>query len=190
MLVEEIERPDRAGITIIVDRGQLLEELRDLQQKVTKWDYDNICFNMLRDLSDQFECSTSALFIVLPTDIDSWDDSDPSTHRFRINFLNDYRKKLGAQKTLPQHVHLSKHPGYSLKRPEEFFKSMAITFLRVLQMIKHGYSDQNHDIPALDTLRILWNYDTTVIGSRLTMDTIKALIDRVISYFRELSPPK
>lgn len=29
----------------------------------------------------------STLFVVLPSDLDSWDDNDPSIHHFRIYFL-------------------------------------------------------------------------------------------------------
>ncbi|KFH63801.1 hypothetical protein MVEG_10494 [Podila verticillata NRRL 6337] len=192
MLVEEIERLDRAEDTILVDekgRGQLLKELHNFQQKAPEWDYRNIYHNTLHSKITQWDYAASALFLVLPCDLNSWDITDPSTHQFRLHFLCDNWNENGAHKDIPQHVHLSNHPGYSLKRPEEFFRNYGDYILRVLQMIKQGYSDDYYDIPPLETLKILWNCDPNIIGSHLAMD-IESLVDRAISYFLELSPSK
>ncbi|KAF9382809.1 hypothetical protein CPC16_009192 [Podila verticillata] len=77
----------------------------------------------------------------------------------------------------------------NLKQPEEFFQKYGDYILRVLQMVKHGHTDDHYNIPPLNTLKILWNCDSNIIGSRLIMD-IEPLVDRAISYFQELSLPK
>ncbi|KFH63748.1 hypothetical protein MVEG_10441 [Podila verticillata NRRL 6337] len=192
MVVEELERLDSGGVKVLVDdkdRGQLLDELHDLQQKVPEWDYRNICHNTLRDNNREYEYATSALFIVLPSELDSKKNSNPSTHQFRLYFLCDNCNQDATPEDLSQHVHLSNHPGHSLKRPEEFFQKYGDYILRVLQMVKHGYADDGYDIPPLDTLKILWNCDSNIIDSRLAMD-IEPLVDRAISYFQDLSLPK
>ncbi|KFH63751.1 hypothetical protein MVEG_10444 [Podila verticillata NRRL 6337] len=56
-------------------------------------------------------------------------------------------------------------------------------------MIKHDYTNNNYDIPPLDTLKILWNCDSDIIDSHLAMD-IEPLINRAVSYFQDLSLPK
>ncbi|KFH63732.1 hypothetical protein MVEG_10425 [Podila verticillata NRRL 6337] len=168
---------------------KLLEELHDLQQKVPDWDYRNICHNTLHENYFRREYSTLSLFFTLPYDLDSWDGTDPSTRQFRLYFLCDNWKGKGTNEELPQHVHLSNHPGYNLKKPEEFFQKYGDYILRVLQMIKHGYSGRFYEIPPLDATNILWNCDPNIVGSHLTMD-IETLVDRAISYFLELSPPK
>ncbi|KAF8933126.1 hypothetical protein BGZ52_008542, partial [Haplosporangium bisporale] len=168
---------------------KLLEELHDLQQKVPEWDYSNICLNTLHENYFRREYSTLSLFFTLPYDLDSRDGTDPSTRQFRLYFLCDNWKGKGTNEELPQHVHLSNHPGYNLKKPEEFFQKYGDYILRVLQMIKHGYSSRYYEIPPLDANNILWNCDPNIIGSHLTMD-IGPLVDRAISYFLELSPPK
>ncbi|KFH63798.1 hypothetical protein MVEG_10491 [Podila verticillata NRRL 6337] len=189
MVVEELERLDNGGVRYLVDgkdRGQLLEVLHDLQKKVPEWEYRNICYNTLHDQRHKYDSATSVLFIVLPSDLDSWNDLDPSTHRFHLYYMCDNLNLKTAQEDLPQHVHLSNHPGYRLKQPEEFFQKYGDYILRMLQMVKHGYTENGYDIPSLDTLKILWNCDSNIIGSRLAMD-IEPLVDRAISYLQELS---
>ncbi|KAF8977265.1 hypothetical protein BGZ52_007220, partial [Haplosporangium bisporale] len=192
MVEEELEGLDNGGVRVLVDgkdRGQLLEELHNLQQKIPEWKYRNICYNTLHGNSREYGHAMSALFLTLPSDLNSWNDLDPSTHQFRLHFLCDSYNQDATPENLPQHVHLSNHPGYSLKQPEEFFQKYGDYILRMLQTVKHGYTDNDYDIPPLDTLKILWNCDSNIIGSCFTMD-IESLVDRAISYFQELSLPK
>ncbi|KAG0007954.1 hypothetical protein BGZ82_004980, partial [Podila clonocystis] len=90
---------------------------------------------------------------------------------------------------IPQHVHLSNHPGYELRRPQDFFQIYGDYVLRVLLMIKRGYSDNTYDIPPLDTYKILWKRDAH-LGGNLTKNTIRNLIDKTIAHIQEISPPK
>ncbi|KAG0033745.1 hypothetical protein BGZ82_005991 [Podila clonocystis] len=140
----------------------------------------------------EYECdfATSAFFITLPSDLDSWNDSDPLTHQFRFYFLCEHWNQNGSREDLPQHVHLSNHAGYSLKRPSEFFQDYGDYVLRLLRMIKHGYTIEECDIPPLDTFKILWSHDHDTSSNYLTKDTIGSLIDKAISYIEKLSPPK
>ncbi|KAF9369727.1 hypothetical protein CPC16_004226 [Podila verticillata] len=162
MFIEEIKKLHPAGVKASVygkDQVQILQELRDLEQQVPEWEYRNVCFCTLTDKSIQWRYAVSSLFIALPSDLNLWDNSDPSTHRFQVHFLCDNWKHNGAAGDLPQHVHLSNHPGYSLKYPEEFFQEFGDYVLRVLQMIKSGYTNHLYEIPPLDTTKILWSCD-------------------------------
>lgn len=193
MFIEEIKKLHPAGVKASVygkDQVQILQELRDLEQQVPEWEYRNVCFCTLTDKSIQWRYAVSSLFIALPSDLNLWDSSDPSTHRFQVHFLCDNWKHNGAAGDLPQHVHLSNHPGYSLKYPEEFFQEFGDYVLRVLQMIKSGYTNHLYEIPPLDTTKILWSCDPNVIGSHITKDTIAPLVDTAIAYLQELSPTK
>ncbi|KFH63799.1 hypothetical protein MVEG_10492 [Podila verticillata NRRL 6337] len=179
MVVEELERLDSGGVRDLVDGkdpGQLLDELHNLQQKVPEWEYHNICYHTLTENIREHKHNSKK-------------DPNSSTHQFRLHFLCDNSNRYATPENQPRHVHLSNHPGYKLKQPEEFFQKYGDYILRVLQMVKHGYTDNHYDIPPLDTLKILWNCDSNIIGSRLAMD-IEPLVDRAISYFQELSPPK
>lgn len=195
MLAEEIERVSEAGVRILVEeknQGQILEELRGLEDQAEQWNYQVVCYHTVEDNRTAWDdtTSTSALVIVLPKDLNSWDDSNPSTHQFRLYFLCDNMAHESPSKDSPQHVHLSNHPGYDLERPQEFFQEYGDHVLRMLQMIKRGYSDFNYEIPPLDTFNILWGRDPDVVGTHLTKDNIGPLVDKAITYLQELSPPR
>lgn len=194
MLVKEVERMDQAGVKAQVngkDRTQILEELGDLEKQVSDWDYRNTCHNTVSVTESGFYNATSIFFIVLPSSLDSWDDADPSSHQFRLYFLCENRpRKDDAAPRMPQHVHLSGHPGYRLKRPQEFFRTLGDYVLRILLMIKCGYSDHGYEIPHLETFNILWHCGPDAFGSHITKDTIGSLVNKAIAYLQELSPPK
>lgn len=192
MVEKEVERLDRTGVNVKLgqkDRGLILQKLCDLEKQVPGWDYQNLCWNTIY-LRTKWYFATSSLYIALPSDLKSWDNSDPVTHLFRIYFLCDNLKPKGAPKYAHQHVHISNHPGYSINRPQEFFQIFGDHILRILRMVKHGYSGDGYEIPPLDTFKILWNCDPDVVGSHLTKETFESLVDKAITHLQELSPPK
>lgn len=189
ILGEEIKRLDEAGFTAQADGmgpDQIVEEIRVCDEQGSEWDYRNICRCILY-LDNRWDYATSSLFIVLPTELGSWDDTDQSTHHLRLYFLCDVWLHDGL-KGIPQHAHLSNHPGYDLNRPVEFFQTYGEYVLRVMEMIKRGYSDRNYGIPALDPQAFLWGCDPKILGN-VSEDTIVRLVDKAIAYLQTLSPP-
>ncbi|KAG0340985.1 hypothetical protein BG000_010535 [Podila horticola] len=91
---------------------------------------------------------------------------------------------------IPQHVHLSNHPGYSLKRPQDFFREYGDYTLRLLKIVKQGYSNAKYEIPPLNTSKALWNCNPYVIGDNFTKETLESLIDKAVSHLQELFLPK
>ncbi|KAG0094136.1 hypothetical protein BGZ93_007517 [Podila epicladia] len=143
---------------------------------------------MFYGVQTTWDYATSKLFIVLPSDLNSWEDKNPSTHKFRLYFLCDNSLDIVAQSGIPQHVHFSNHPGYNLLQPEEFFKKYGDYVLRVLWMVKLGYSNNVCDIPSINTLSILWKY--TYTSSSVSKRTLRKLVDKVIAHIEHISPPK
>ncbi|KAF9311147.1 hypothetical protein BG003_007717 [Podila horticola] len=137
----------------------------------------------------KWDYATSALFVVLPSDPDSWVDDNPSTHLFRLYFLCDKSLDALAQREMRQHIHLSNHPGYNLKRPQEFFRKYGDYVLRMLQLIRLGYSDNIYDIPSIDTFNILWEFKTHA-SSNLNRRNIRSLVDMAIAHIQKISPPR
>ncbi|KAG0335155.1 hypothetical protein BG000_007751 [Podila horticola] len=78
----------------------------------------------------------------------------------------------------------------SLQRQQEFIQEYGDYVLRLLQMIKSGYTDDQYVILPLDADKILWNCDPSVINSHITKDTIAPLVEKTIAYLQELSPPQ
>ncbi|KAG0029612.1 hypothetical protein BGZ81_003580, partial [Podila clonocystis] len=187
--VIEMDEVDVSDLAEGKDRVQILEYLRYLEKKVPDWNYRNICFNMFYGDHSRWDYATSKFFIVLPANPNSWENSDPSTRQFRFYFLCDNSKDDVSHKGIPQHVHLSNHPGYDLRRPQDFLQIFGDYVLRVLLMVKYGYSDNTYDIPPLDTYKILWKRDAHP-GGNLNKNIIKDLIDKMIAHIQEISPPK
>ncbi|KAI9242952.1 MAG: hypothetical protein BYD32DRAFT_482973 [Podila humilis] len=141
---------------------------------------------ILREVHNQWDYATSKLFIVLPSDLKSWDNSEPWTHKFRLYFICDARNQRELRKLSPLHVHLSNHPGYNITKPRSFFQAYGDYVLRVLGMVKRGYSSEHYEIPPLHSFKILWNCDTDITGSHLSKQNIGPLIDKAIQYLDEL----
>lgn len=189
----ELNRLESLGIRVQVD-GMTMEELRthlhDFQQKTLLPEYQNSCLTLLDNLEISWHYPAPRLFLVLPTDLDSWDASEPATHSFRLFFMCDHWKHDDDPEDITQHVHLSNHSGYNIKRPQEFFQIYGDYALRVLQMVDRGYSNDHYKISSLDTFKILWGHDPVVTGSQISKDTIGSLVYKAIAYLQQLSPPK
>ncbi|KAG0022505.1 hypothetical protein BGZ82_011010, partial [Podila clonocystis] len=123
-------------------------------------------------------------------DSNSWNDPNPANHAFRLYFICENLMHNSVHEEIPQHMHLSNHPGYSLKRPQEFFQIYGDYLLRILQMVEYGYSTKQYEIPPLDSFKILWGCDAVVTGNQLSEETITFLVVQMIAYLQELSLPK
>lgn len=175
-----------AGVEVMADgksEDQLLIEVQESWHTLASWDYENTCINVERGyLSYPAPCR----FLVLPADLGSWDDSDRTTHSFRLYFLCDVRPHISS---VPRHKHLSHHPGYRLVRRQEFFQTYGGYALAILKMVKQGYSNNVLENPRLNTFKILWGFDLDPSSHHLTRDTIGPLVDKAIDYLEGLSLP-
>lgn len=188
ILLLEMERTKKNGTEAKFDEAY--QELVDLQQKTPEWAHRNTCWNTLYAVDFKSNFTEPRLFIVLPTDLDFWNVSDPSTHRFRLYYMCDNWTPREVQGDLPQHLHLSNHPGYNVSQPQAFLQIYGDYVLRVLRMIKDGYSDNRYKIPPLNACNILWNCDPDAFGNYLTGQIIGDLVDLTIAYLQRLNPPE
>ncbi|KAK3821081.1 MAG: hypothetical protein J3Q66DRAFT_332582 [Benniella sp.] len=85
----------------------------------------------------------------------SWDLSDVNKFcsNFRLHFLCECgeHSRRNLNSTLPHHVHLTKHGGFDLNNPIEFFRRYGHYVMRMLQMLKYGVSVGGYSIPELET---------------------------------------
>ncbi|KAG0351998.1 hypothetical protein BG005_008524 [Podila minutissima] len=92
------------------------------------------------------EYATPSLFLVLPSDLASWDDSVPSTHTLRLYFLCGYTSQgRGAWEPPQQNIHVADHQGYEIKQPTDFLVRYGHYALRVLKMMQQRLSSSSHD---------------------------------------------
>lgn len=81
---------------------------------------------LLKQTFEMHEYPITRLFIVLPKDINSCNSTSILNNHFQLHFLcecGEHTKVLNGDNTnIPHHIHLSKHEGYDLQRPKEFFR--------------------------------------------------------------------
>lgn len=123
------------------------------------------------------------LFLFLPSDPELWDDLDPSTHSFRLYFLCDCHYE-STEERYPT-VHISNHPGYDLKHPQEFIRRFGYLSLLILEAVKTGYSGNSCCFPPLDTFQILRTFGRNPIRHDLKPATLESLVDKTIAYIHE-----
>ncbi|KAK3817496.1 MAG: hypothetical protein J3Q66DRAFT_430945 [Benniella sp.] len=93
------------------------------------------------------------LFIVLPDEKSSWNAIDFFSNKFRLYFLcecGEHTKTTNSK--IPHHIHLAKHEGYDIDRPNEFFQQYGSYVLIILRMLKFGITVAGVAIPALSQL--------------------------------------
>ncbi|KAI8359030.1 hypothetical protein B0O80DRAFT_424019 [Mortierella sp. GBAus27b] len=93
------------------------------------------------------------LFIVLPQDTSSWDPIHLFSNKFRLYFLcecGEHTKSTNFK--IPHHIHIAKHEGYEINRPNEFFEQYGHYVLTILRMLRFGISVAGVAIPAVSQL--------------------------------------
>ncbi|KAG0340205.1 hypothetical protein BG004_006521, partial [Podila humilis] len=173
-----------------LNESQIMDHIDQLEERVTEWDFTNNCSCLLLDEDCKWDSPGPRLFIVLPANLSTWDDADEDTHQFRLHFLCDIGKKPESFDGAQLHVHISNHDGYSLQRPRQFFKIYGDYVFQVLKMVKRGYSDENKEVPSLDSLQIMWGWYSNHMARTQARDSIVSLVEKSIFYLEALDPPK
>ncbi|KAF9417045.1 hypothetical protein BGZ94_010054 [Podila epigama] len=170
-------------------KDKMLAKIDRLEEKTSEWDYNNICFHTSRQLDSYILSPASTLFLVLPSDLATWDDANPATHSFRCYFICEMRK-YDKNLISPKQFHLADHPGYDIVRQNEFFERYGCHSLRILQMVRQGFFDDRVETPPLDTFGILWGSTTETPAHGLSKDNITDLVAKSIDYLKRLPRPK
>ncbi|KAF9314852.1 hypothetical protein BG003_003735 [Podila horticola] len=181
------------------DLDRMQDQIQSLDHFTCQMDLFNRSLVAVKSAHRQLEFASPRLFLVLPHEVESWDDHDRSTHRFRLYFLCDFNYRDSAQSPLqfsststisPQHVHLVDHRGYDLERPHEFFHLYGAYALTMLEMVHHGFAHDIFSVPPLATFHILDSPGVTPPLTRhnLTRTNFRPLVHRAIAYLRHLLP--
>ncbi|KAG0333476.1 hypothetical protein BG000_009120 [Podila horticola] len=169
--------------------------LSEMFKHVEQCELVNRMYGALRNFSQCVEFAAPRLFIVIPEDLDRWNNLDPHTHKFRLFFICDfnYNKAFSdsgryiVDSNQVRHLHIASHPGYAIKQPIKFFRQFGLYALTMLQMVKFGLLERDFFVPDLSTFRILSCCTTRPLHS-LKQDSIAHLIDISISYIKGLQP--
>ncbi|KAG0033596.1 hypothetical protein BGZ81_008035 [Podila clonocystis] len=131
------------------------------------------------------EYAAPSLFLVLPSDLASWDDTGPSTHTFRLYFLCGYTVQGGsAQAPLQQNIHIADHQGYKIRRPQEFLTKYGHYALRVLKVMQQRLSTSSDGGPPPTP----WPSGTGTPKHDLLEENIALLCDKAIELLTGMLP--
>ncbi|KAI1299064.1 hypothetical protein EDD11_006548 [Mortierella claussenii] len=102
----------------------------------------------------------------------------PDTHRFRLFFLCEcgIHHTPGGSRT-PQQIHLTKHGGYDIEKPSEFFQKYGPYVMAMMYMIKHGFAFRRRFVPPLGHGRAVEFIETVQSGLGLDHTNIQSIID-------------
>ncbi|KAF9343823.1 hypothetical protein BGX34_006334, partial [Mortierella sp. NVP85] len=127
------------------------------------------------------------LFIVLPDEGSSRNLLDFFSNKFRLYFLCECGEHTKATKSnIPHRIHLAKHEGYEIERPNEFFQQYGSYVLTILKMLKLGISLAGVAVPALTNL-IPDALDQATESLKLLEKTIEPGMNQVISHIEKVS---
>ncbi|KAF9924804.1 hypothetical protein BGZ67_009086 [Mortierella alpina] len=118
---------------------------------------------LLGQTYDLHECPLPRLFIILPKENAAQDHASSLDNQFRLYFLCECGEHTRVPNDdsvhVPHHIHLVKHEGYDLQRPNEFFQLYGRHMMTLLEMIKYGVTTADFDIPALSTVNVSGTMD-------------------------------
>ncbi|KAF9346769.1 hypothetical protein BGX34_003633, partial [Mortierella sp. NVP85] len=129
------------------------------------------------------------LFIVLPQDSSSWNPLDFFSNKFHLFFLCECGEhtKATTNSKIPHHIHLAKHEGYEIDRPNEFFQQYGSYVLTILKMLKYGITAAGIAVPALSHLIRVDALDQATVSLKLLTNTIEPGVNQIISHIEKVS---
>ncbi|KAF9356180.1 hypothetical protein BGX34_010070 [Mortierella sp. NVP85] len=168
---------------------KLQEEMRQLQIKAL--DRLVLLQNNARALLTQtyelHEYPIPRLFIVLPQDSSSRNSLEMFSHKFRLYFLCEcghHTKSTNSK--IPHHIHLAKHEGYDIARPNEFFQQYGSYVLAILRMLKFGISVAGVAVPAVSFLVRDDAVDMATSSLKRLIGSIPSGMDQAIDYIENI----
>ncbi|KAF9923249.1 hypothetical protein FBU30_006676 [Linnemannia zychae] len=99
------------------------------------------------------ECLIPRIFIVLPEEPVKFDPVTWFKTKFRLYFICECSQHTETKESkISHHLHLTKHEGYLVREPAQFFKKYGPFLFITLEMIKVGVNIPGYAVPALSTL--------------------------------------
>ncbi|KAF9963267.1 hypothetical protein BGZ65_004838 [Modicella reniformis] len=124
------------------------------------------------------------LFIILPKATDLVDGIGKSCSvEFRLYYLCECGSHTTGEKTKEtQEIHLTKHSGYDLVNPSEFFGKYGMYILIMMYMVKYGAKSGGHVVPLLLRLEPASEADAGEEHLDFVKKNISRLVNETIVY--------
>ena len=144
---------------------------------------------LLTQTYELHEYSIPRLFIVLPKDGSSWNPLDLLSNKFRLYFLCECGEHTKATNSkIPHHIHLAKHEGYDITRPNELFQKYGPYVLTILRMLKFGISVAGVAVPAVSLLLRDDSIAKATSSLKMLLGNLQSGMDQAIGYIEKISP--
>ncbi|KAF9356327.1 hypothetical protein BGX34_009989 [Mortierella sp. NVP85] len=128
------------------------------------------------------------LFIVLPKQTRRRDKIlKPFADQFQLYFLCECgTHTMPEGSTTPHEIHMAKHEGYELDKPNEFFEKYGSYILAVMYMIKYGVMAAGLIVSPLGSLKVVEGIDSTQGHLEHVKKNIGPLVDDSIAFLQDL----
>ncbi|KAI8349156.1 hypothetical protein B0O80DRAFT_429247 [Mortierella sp. GBAus27b] len=129
------------------------------------------------------------LFIVLPKNTGVFDKiKNPFATQFRLYYLCECGTHTMDENSKTAHeIHLAKHEGYDLEKPNEFFERYGPYILTLMNMIKYGITAAGCVVSPLSSLKIVEGIDTIQEHMKFVKEHIAPLVDSTIDFLDGLN---
>ncbi|KAF9105476.1 hypothetical protein BGX29_012147 [Mortierella sp. GBA35] len=161
-----------------------LDQLAIIQSKATA---------ILLQTYELHEYPIPRLFIILPKEDTTRREKITTlfVKRFRLYFLcecGEHTKPTdGTESRMSHEIHLARHEGYDLDRPNEFFRKYGSYILALLQMLKYGVAAAGMVVTPLNIFKVGEGMDEAEKTLKYLESNIGPMVDDAIKYLEGLS---
>ncbi|KAG0236276.1 hypothetical protein B0O80DRAFT_495543 [Mortierella sp. GBAus27b] len=160
--------------TVKQEQMKVIKQLSSLQDQVQA---------ALAQKQDPQEYGVPRLFVVFPQS----SPEDGRNPNFRLYFLCECGDHTRAPDSkTPHYIHLARHEGYHIRKPNEFFQSYGFYVLTILEMLKHSVSVPGIDVPEVSQLLREDIVDKFTQRLQPLVGNIEMKMDLTIRYLEEL----
>ncbi|KAF9208328.1 hypothetical protein BGZ49_009111 [Haplosporangium sp. Z 27] len=118
----------------------------------------------------------------------SWNTGDSSWTGSTASVDSSLSSHDGSgSRMISHHIHLAKHEGYELDRPNEFFQRYGGHILALLQMLKYGVMVAGIVVPPLAHLRLNEGIEKVQNGLGSVESSLEPKVDYAIQYLEDLT---
>ncbi|KAG0370675.1 hypothetical protein BC939DRAFT_505610 [Gamsiella multidivaricata] len=87
---------------------------------------------------------------------------------------------------IPHETHLTKHEGYGIEQPNEFFKRYGSHILTIMKLLKYGCTAACVAVPPLALFNLTGEIETVKKSLDVSVSTLGPLVDEAIAYIEKL----
>ncbi|KAF9215058.1 hypothetical protein BGZ59_002422 [Podila verticillata] len=171
---------------IRIEMAEIRQGLSKLRGKALKAEFESLIQSERGVSSDTaFDYSLPYLFLLLPSDIATWDPNNPHNHTLRLHFICNQFEGDFTEGSSEGADHLLLHPGYDIRDYSGFLKHFGLVALYLLKGYQGTFEKDSKEGEAGDSRKLLRMAE----GSKFSAVELGVLVDMAIeSLQRSVTP--